>query len=262
MSDLHELRHLMQALRAPDGGCPWDKAQNFASIVPHTLEEAYEVADVIECARLDELPSELGDLLFQVIFYCQLGEEAGRFTLDDVVRELEDKLTRRHPHVFGDTPAADAESASQHWETLKAGERRTHQGTAIRGELDDVPIGLPGLTRAQKLQRRAARVGFDWPDAAGAWHKLDEEFSELRAAAERADETEIAEELGDLLSAAVNVARHLGQDAEAALRSANRKFERRFQFIESELRAQGVSIEDAGLERLDDLWEEAKRAGV
>ena len=262
MSDLHKLRHLMQALRAPDGGCPWDKAQNFASIVPHTLEEAYEVADVIECGRLDELPSELGDLLFQVIFYCQLGEEAGRFTLDDVVRELEDKLTRRHPHVFGDTRATDAQAASAHWETLKAGERRQRQGAAVSGELDDVPIGLPALARAQKLQRRAARVGFDWPDAAGAWDKLAEEFTELQAAAGKADDAEVAEELGDLLFAVVNVARHLGHDAEAALRSANRKFERRFQFIESELRTQGSSTVEAGLERLDSLWDAAKRAGL
>ena len=163
MSDLRKLRHLMQALRAPAGGCPWDKAQSFASIVSHTLEEAYEVADVIESGRLDDLPSELGDLLFQVIFYCQLGEEVGRFTLDDVVLALEDKLTRRHPHVFGNARAEDAEAASEHWETLKAGERRAHRGAQVLGELDDVPVGLPALSRAQKLQKRAARVGFDCP---------------------------------------------------------------------------------------------------
>ena len=262
MSDLRKLRHLMQALRAPAGGCPWDKAQSFTSIVPHTLEEAYEVADVIESGRLDELPSELGDLLFQVIFYCQLGEEAGRFTLDEVVLELEDKLTRRHPRVFGDARSADAEAASGHWETLKAGERRARQGAEVSGELDDVPVGLPALSRAQKLQKRAARVGFDWPDAAGAWHKLGEEFKELQDAAARADDAGIDEELGDLLFAAVNVARHLGHDAEAALRSADRKFERRFRFIESELRAQGSSTEAADLEHLDRLWDAAKRAGL
>ena len=262
MSDLRKLRHLMQALRAPAGGCPWDKAQSFASIVSHTLEEAYEVADVIESGRLDDLPSELGDLLFQVIFYCQLGEEVGRFTLDDVVLALEDKLTRRHPHVFGNARAEDAEAASEHWETLKAGERRAHRGAQVLGELDDVPVGLPALSRAQKLQKRAARVGFDWPDAAGAWRKLSEEIKELQDAAARADGAGIDEELGDLLFAAVNVARHLGHDAEAALRSANRKFERRFRFIESELRAQGSSTEAADLDHLDRLWETAKRAGL
>ena len=262
MSDLHTLRGLMRVLRAPDGGCPWDRAQTFASIVPHTLEEAYEVADVIESGRLDELPSELGDLLFQVIFYCQLGEEVGRFSLDDVMHELAAKLTRRHPHVFENTRAADAKDSSKHWETFKAGERRARSRGESLSELDDVPSDLPALTRARKLQKRAARVGFDWSDATGAWQKVDEEVAELRDAAARATDAEVDEELGDLLFAVVNVARHLGRDPETALRAANRKFERRFKFIESELRAEGSSVEDADLARMDQLWDAAKHADL
>ena len=262
MSDLPTLRRLMRALRAPDGGCPWDRAQTFASIVPHTLEEAYEVADVIETGRLNELPSELGDLLFQVIFYCQLGEETGRFSLDEVMHELEDKLTRRHPHVFGNATATHTEGVSKHWETLKAGERRARSGGESVSELDEVPIDLPALTRARKLQKHAARVGFDWPDATGAWQKVAEEVVELTDAAARAVDAEVDEELGDLLFAVVNVARHLGRDPEAALRAANRKFERRFKFIESELRVEGTSVEDADLARMDRLWNAAKHAGL
>ncbi len=261
MSDLQKLRDLMRTLRAPEDGCPWDRAQSFTSIVPHTLEEAYEVADVIESGRLDALPSELGDLLFQVIFYCQLGEEEGRFTLDAVVRKLEDKIVRRHPHVFDNAHAPDAEAVSTAWEVLKAGERRARRSGAVVGELDDVPLDLPALTRARKLQKRAARVGFDWPDGTGAWHKLGEEVSELRDAAERGADADVEEELGDLLFAVVNVARHLGFDPEATLRSANRKFERRFRFIEAELRAQGSSAEEATAEHMDRLWDAAKRAG-
>ncbi|MCZ6892483.1 MAG: nucleoside triphosphate pyrophosphohydrolase [Gammaproteobacteria bacterium] len=262
MSNLQTLRDLMRALRAPDGGCPWDREQTFESIVAHTLEEAFEVADVIESGRLEELPSELGDLLFQVIFYCQLAEEEGRFSIDEVIGKLERKLLRRHPHVFEDGGASDAAAVAKQWEMQKATERASRRDRDTFSELDEVPVNFPALTRALKLQKRAARVGFDWPDVAGAWAKLGEETAELEDAMGQSNVAAVHEELGDLLFAVVNVARHLGCDPEAALRAANRKFERRFRHVESALRAQGSSPESADLEWLDRLWEAAKKAGL
>ena len=262
MSDLHRLRELMQRLRAPQGGCPWDLEQTFVSLVPHTIEEAYEVADVIACGELRELPAELGDLLFQVLFYSQLGEEQGRFSLDDVMAALEHKLVSRHPHVFGAAPMADASAVAAVWEARKADERSARKAGARPSELDDVPLSLPALSRAHKLQKRAARVGFDWPDAAGPWSKLHEESAELAQAATVGDHADIEAELGDLLFAAVNLARHLNTDPEVALRAANRKFELRFRFIEAAVAADGKTLEQCDLATLDAVWDEAKRAGL
>lgn len=263
MGDVERLRTIMRALRDPSRGCPWDREQTFASIVPHTLEEAYEVADAIESGALDALPAELGDLLFQVVFYCQLGEEDGLFDWDTVVAAIADKLVERHPHVFADASATDAEAVTERWEASKAAERR-RATPGHASELDDVPLALPALTRARKLQRRAARVGFDWPDAGGAWAKIREELDELAEATDTAagGKAAIAEECGDLLFAVVNLARHLDCDPEAALRAANAKFERRFRSVESALAERGERAEDAGLDALDALWNEAKQRGL
>lgn len=258
MADVERLLSIMRTLRDPARGCPWDREQTFETIVPHTLEEAYEVADAIERGAFESLPGELGDLLFQVVFYSRLGEEAGLFDFDTVVTAIADKLVARHPHVFGDAPADDAQAVSRHWETSKA-EQRRREGGGQASELDDVPVSLPALTRAHKLQKRAARVGFDWPDASGAWAKLREEFAELEQAERAGSAAAIGEELGDLLFAAVNVARHLGCEPEGALRAASAKFERRFRAVEAALAARGERPEDVSLEALDALWDAAKR---
>jgi len=262
MSDLNRLRELMRRLRAPQGGCPWDLEQTFTSLVPHTVEEVYEVADVIASGELADLPAELGDLLFQILFYSQLGEEQGRFTLDDVMAALEHKLVSRHPHVFGDAQVSDASEVAAAWEARKAGERSARRVGGQVSELDDVPQSLPALSRARKLQKRAARVGFDWPDVSGPWAKLKEESEELAQAAVSGERAEIEAELGDLLFAAVNLARHLDTDPEAALRAANRKFEGRFRHIEMALAARGQQLQCCDLATLDALWDEAKRAGL
>lgn len=262
MSYLHKLRYMMRCLRAPSGGCAWDRAQTFESLVPHMLEEAYEVADVIESERLGELPVELGDLLFQVIFYCQLAEEGEQFSFDDVVHQLEMKLTDRHPHVFGAERIEDAEVVSRHWEAHKAAERRARCREEVYSELDEIPLNLPALTRAAKLQKRAARVGFDWPSAEGAEQKLDEELAELRAARRTENREALQEEFGDLIFTIVNFARHLGCDPEKALRAANTKFERRFRFIELGLAKDGLTPGDVNLGRLERLWQAAKSGGL
>jgi MazG family protein len=259
MSDLHRLRELMRRLRAPEGGCPWDLEQTFASLVPHTVEEVYEVADVIANGDLRDLPAELGDVLFQILFYSQLGEEQARFSLDDVMQALEHKLVSRHPHVFGETEVTDAAEVARAWEARKARERSVG---GMVSELDDVPLSLPALSRARKLQKRAARVGFDWPDVSGPWAKVREESEELAQAAASNDKLEIEAELGDLLFAVVNLARHLDTDPEAALRAANHKFERRFRHIEGRVAARGLTLETCGLTLLDELWNEAKHAGL
>lgn len=257
LTRLHELLAVMSRLRDPVDGCPWDLEQTFASIVPHTIEEAYEVADCIERDDLEQLPGELGDLLFQVVFYAQIASEQGRFAFDDVVDAITAKLITRHPHVFGDGETVDATEQTRRWEAHKAGERRRRD--ALSGTLDDVPLGLPALTRARKLQQRASRVGFDWPDIRGVVAKVTEEFEEVEQAVGGGDLGQISEELGDLLFACVNWARHLGVDPESALRAASGKFERRFAYIERALLEQGVEIERASLEKMDDLWDEAKR---
>ncbi len=257
---MDELFEIMRRLRDPQNGCPWDLAQSFESIVPHTIEEAYEVADCIEREALDELPGELGDLLFQVVFYVQLGREQGRFDFDDIVAALARKLTERHPHVFGDAPPGDAIEQTRRWEAQKAQERAAAKPGQPRSELDGIPVSMPALTRAKKMQQRAARVGFDWPDMVGVKEKLVEEFNEVEVAIADGSRPDIEQEMGDLLFACVNWARHLGVDPEKALRGASRKFERRFHFIEAALEDAGTNVRDASLARMDDLWEAAKLA--
>ena len=258
MTIIDELLDIMRSLRDPDAGCPWDLEQDFASIVPHTIEEAYEVADCIERCRLDELPAELGDLLFQVVFYAQLGAEQGRFDFTDVCEVLKRKLITRHPHVFADQEFATDEQRGRHWESCKAHEREKSYGPDA-GSLVGVPAGLPALTRAVKLQKRAAGVGFDWPNSDGVKAKVREEYQEIETAiAAGADPQEIEAEIGDLLFACVNWARHQNIDPEAALRAANRKFERRFSYIEQALKQRGTSLDGASLAIMDALWEAAK----
>ncbi|HSC83578.1 MAG TPA: nucleoside triphosphate pyrophosphohydrolase [Pseudomonas sp.] len=268
MYQLDDLLHLMARLRDPQYGCPWDLKQNYASIVPHTIEEAYEVADAIERGDFAHLPGELGDLLFQVVYYSQLAREEGRFEFASVVDAITRKLIRRHPHVFvdgdlyGAPDAAKLEEAAikQHWEELKA-EERAEQAAAPEqlSLLDDVPNTLPALSRAAKLQKRAAQVGFDWPEALPVVDKVREELDEVLEAMSENDPQAIAEEIGDLLFVVTNLARHLKVDPEAALRGANGKFERRFRFIEQALREAGRPIENCSLEQLDALWGEAKK---
>ena len=234
---LERLRAIMARLRDPVTGCPWDVAQDFATIAPYTIEEAYEVADAIERQAWDELKGELGDLLFQSVFHARMAEEAGLFDLDDVATAIADKMIARHPHVFGDE--SNAKSADQQvadWESVKAAERAAK---AKGGVLDDVALGLPALMRAEKLQKRAARVGFDWPDIAMVIDKIAEEARELAEARATLPQDKIAEEMGDLLFVMANLARHLKVDPEDALRRANTKFTRRFAFIEAELAKQG-----------------------
>lgn len=269
MYQLNDLLHLMARLRDPQHGCPWDLQQNYASIVPHTLEEAYEVADAIESGDLDHLPGELGDLLFQVVYYSQLAREEGRFDFATVVDAITRKLVRRHPHVFPDgdlygspeLPRLDEAAIKQRWEEIKAEERAEKAAAPEQlSLLDDVPSALPALSRAAKLQKRAAQVGFDWPEALPVVDKVREELGEVLEAMSENDPQAIAEELGDLLFVVVNLARHLKVDPENALRAANGKFERRFRFIEQALREAGRPIESCDLEELDGLWGEAKKA--
>lgn len=264
---LDDLLHLMARLRDPQYGCPWDLKQNYASIVPHTLEEAYEVADAIERGDFEHLQGELGDLLFQVVYYSQLAREEGRFEFDGVVDSITRKLIRRHPHVFPtgelyapvDTPALSDAQVKSRWEEIKAEERAEKSQPEQLSLLDDVPAALPALSRAAKLQKRAATVGFDWPAALPVLDKVREELDEVLQAMADGDVDALEDEVGDLLFTAVNLARHLQQDPEHALRRANRKFERRFRFIEQALRDSGRPIEDCDLDELDALWGEAKR---
>jgi MazG family protein len=254
---IQELLHIMARLRDPDKGCPWDLKQDWASIAPYTIEEAYEVADAIEEEDFDELKAELGDLLFQVVFYARMGEEQGRFDFDDIVDTICEKMIRRHPHVFGDARHTDEGDLKEAWEAEKSRERRKRQGGS--SVLDGVASALPALVRADKLQKRAARVGFDWPDAAGAMDKLLEELQEVQQAVEQADPEALRDELGDLLFAAVNIARLLGVDAEQALRRGNSNFEARFRTMESLLEAEGNrDMSRLGPARLENAWERVK----
>ena len=264
---LDDLLHLMARLRDPQFGCPWDVEQDYASIVKHTLEEAYEVADAIEQGDLVQLQGELGDLLFQVVYYSQLAREDGRFDFADVVDSITRKLIRRHPHVFPtgdlyapvDTPRLSEAQVKARWEQIKAEERAEKSTPEQLSLLDDVPAALPALSRAAKLQKRAATVGFDWPEALPVLDKVREELDEVLQAMAEGDALALEDEVGDLLFAAVNLARHLKLDPENALRGANRKFERRFRFIEQALRDASRPIEACSLDELDALWGEAKR---
>jgi len=253
---LPRLRAIMRALRDPETGCPWDIEQTFATIAPYTIEEAYEVADAIEREAWDELKGELGDLLFQSVFHAQMAEEAGLFSLDDVADTMSDKMVTRHPHVFGaESRNKSAEQQTRDWEAIKAAERA---GKSEKGTLDGVALGLPALLRAHKLQKRAARVGFDWPSAREVLDKIVEESQELVDAQAEADQEHILEEYGDLMFVMANLGRHLGVEPEAALRAANAKFERRFGRVEALLAARGKRPEDSDLSEMDALWTTAK----
>jgi MazG family protein len=258
MQHTRRLLELMAHLRDPQRGCPWDLRQDFASIVPYTLEEAYEVADAIARQDFDDLRLELGDLLLQVAFHAQMAQEAGLFDFEDVAAGICDKLLRRHPHVFGDAVFETDADRSAAWEAVKAAER----GAKDSGVLAGVAQALPALKRAQKLQQRASRVGFDWPDLTPVLDKLDEELAEVRDALSGDDREAVADELGDLLFVMANLARHLKVDAEDALRRGNAKFERRFAYIEQAVRAAGRQPEDCTLAELDALWDAAKAAGL
>lgn len=272
---IENLLEVMARLRDPERGCPWDLQQDFASIAPHTLEECYELVDAIERGDYPQIRDELGDVLFQVIFYTQLGREQGRFDFADVVHNIVEKLLRRHPHVFPSgalqndnnndartTVASEKVAVEQvgvNWERIKQEERANKNQTGI---LDDVPVALPALSRAMKLQKRAARVGFDWSDWRDVLIKLEEEKNELQEAIAEGDADHIADEMGDLLFVCVNLARFLKVDPESALRATNRKFEQRFGYIERALAAQGRNVEEASLAEMEALWIEAKRQGA
>jgi ATP diphosphatase len=253
---LDRLLDIMARLRDPVAGCPWDREQDFATIAPYTIEEAYEVADAIARQDFAALPDELGDLLFQVVYHARLAKEAGHFAFAEVARAIADKMVRRHPHVFGDSAARDATAQTEAWEVQKAAERRTR---AEHGALAGVPVGLPALTRAEKLTKRAARVGFDWPDAACVLDKLDEEMAELRAELPAADPARLADELGDVLFVLANLARKLGLDPETCLRGANDKFARRFAGVEQRLAAEGRTPAEAPLAEMEAAWQAVKR---
>lgn len=244
---IERLVTIMARLRDPEDGCEWDRTQTFATIAPYTIEEAYEVADAVERGHPADLRDELGDLLLQVVFHSRIAEEAGLFALPDVVTAISDKMERRHPHIFGDAVA------SPDWESIKAGERAVKHAGEAPGALAGVALGLPALTRADKLQRRAARIGFDWPDAEGPRAKVDEELAEIDAAPPE----QIVEEVGDLLFSVANWARHLGVDPEAALRSANAKFERRFAGMQA---IAGDGFAALSLEEKEALWSRAKKS--
>jgi MazG family protein len=258
--EINDLLAIMARLRDPDGGCPWDIRQTFRTILPYTLEEAYEVAEAIERNDLLELRDELGDLLFQVVFHARMAEEAGGFGFDDVVGAICEKMIRRHPHVFAGAELGDEAGVRANWEREKAAERSRKEGEATAGLLAGIAQALPALVRAEKLQRRAARVGFDWDAIAGVIEKVREELSECEGTIEgEPDPVERAHEVGDLLFSCVNLARHLGVDAEQALRAANHRFERRFEAVEKGLWAQGRAPGPHVRAEMERLWEAAKR---
>lgn len=251
-NSINDLLALMKRLRDPNGGCPWDIEQDFKSIAPYTIEEAYEVFDAIEQGDMGALEDELGDLLLQVVFHAQMAEEAGHFNFNDVAAHVTAKMIHRHPHVFGDIKAASAADVEGRiWEDMKAQEKRKRDQDSILG---DVPLALPAVLRAQKLQKRAARVGFEWPEAIQVLDKLEEEIQELRQAIANKDEANIHEEIGDTLFCVINYGRMIGVDCETALRDVNQKFERRFCGIERELKARGKTFEQTTLDEMESIW--------
>jgi nucleoside triphosphate diphosphatase len=261
--ELSRLIEIMARLRDPETGCPWDIEQDFSTIKNYTIEEAYEVADAIERGDYDDLRDELGDLLLQPVYHAQMASERGLFDIGDVIEAVTTKMIRRHPHVFGPDAARDAEAAKGRWEAIKAEERarkaaKRDADAPPASLLDDVPHVLPALARAEKLTRRAASVGFDWPDTAAVLEKTEEELGEVAEAIVREDKAAVTEEIGDLLFAVANLARHLGVDPEAALRDANAKFTRRFAYVEARAREETVPLAEAGLERLDGYWNEIR----
>ena len=268
--DIARLIEIMAALRAPKTGCPWDLEQNFSTIAPYTIEEAYEVADAIARGDLDDLRDELGDLLLQVVYHARMAEEAGEFAFGDVVEAITTKMIRRHPHVFGDEEARSAGMAKGMWEKIKAAEKAQKRSARLargldpedngNGFLDSVPVALPALTRALKLQEKAACVGFDWSEAAPILDKIEEEIGELREALAKGDAAPIKDEFGDMLFALVNLGRHLKLDSEAALGGTNEKFRTRFHYVERELESSGNTLEKATLDEMEALWQQAKGA--
>lgn len=262
MDNTRRLLEIMARLRDPQNGCPWDQRQDFQSLIPYTLEEAYEVADAIERGDFAELREELGDLLLQVAFHSRLAEERGLFDFEDVAAAICAKLIRRHPHVFAGVAFDSDADRLRFWEDSKIEEKRERSGEAGEGALSGVAVGLPALMRAQKLQKRASRQGFDWPEVGAVFAKVEEELAETLVAFEVGEQGHIEEEVGDLLFVAVNLARHLGVDAETALRSSTAKFSRRFGYVEQSLERQGRAMAETPAEELDRLWEEAKRLGL
>lgn len=259
---ISDLLEIMRKLRTPETGCPWDIEQTFETIAPYTIEEAYEVDDAIRSKDMPALEDELGDLLFQTVFHARIAEERGAFSFGSVVAAICDKMTRRHPHVFSDVNIATADAQTEAWEAQKAKERAQKAKTSgsIPSALDGVPLGLPALLRAVKLQKRAARVGFDWPETIQVLDKIREECDELvEAQTDGHNEEHLREELGDLLFVMANLARHMKIDPEQALREANTKFERRFHGVESKLSAQGKTLEQSNLSEMDQLWDEVKK---
>ncbi len=258
--DIARLLEIMAALRTPGSGCPWDLEQNFETIAPYTLEEAYEVADAIARADFAELRSELGDLLLQVVYHARMAEEQGRFDFGDVVQDITAKMVRRHPHVFADADGRTVEAVAGLWERIKSEEKAERGEAPAAGALAGVPVTLPALTRALKLQDKAGRVGFDWNDPRAVLAKIREEADEIEAVIDAGERDASAAEVGDLLFAVVNLARHLKADPEGILRATNLKFERRFAAIERALAARGMTPKDATLAEMDALWDEAKAA--
>lgn len=258
LASIDRLIDIMARLRTPETGCPWDLEQSFATIAPYTIEEAYEVADAIAQGNLVSLKEELGDLLFQVVFHARMAEEQGAFEFKDVVDALSDKMIARHPHVFGARVIETAEQQTQNWEAMKAQERASKRADDP-SLLADIPLALPALMRAEKLTKRAARVGFDWPNLDDVFAKLEEEIGETREAIVEGDQAHIEEEIGDVLFVLANLARKAKVDPEVALRSANAKFERRFRWIEEALKREGKSPDTSSLEEMDGLWNLAKR---
>jgi nucleoside triphosphate diphosphatase len=265
--DITRLLEIMAALRTPVTGCPWDLEQNFETIKPYTIEEAYEVADAIERGDLDDLRDELGDLLLQVVFHARMAEEVGEFGFGDVVEAITAKMIRRHPHVFAVSQADDPAKVKRQWDEIKTEEKRERAERRARrgitedfhsGHLGGVPRAMPALVEALKLQQEAAKVGFDWSEPEPILDKIEEEIAEFRAALKGGDKARIADELGDLIFAAVNIGRHVGVEPEMAVRGTNTKFRRRFAYIEQALEQKGESLDAATLERMEELWQQAK----
>ncbi len=261
MSGIDRLLEIMAQLRDPKTGCPWDRRQTFESLIPHTLEEAYEVADAIERSDYDDLCDELGDLMLQVVFYARIAEELGMFDFTQIVNRLCDKLVRRHPHVFAGVEYTSDAERKKDWEARKRAEREAKgKFKEDNSLLADIPVALPALIQAEKIQSRAARHGFDWPEVAPVFSKVEEELAELREAVAEYDDQHIQEEVGDLLFVVVNLARHLGVHPETALRESNRKFGRRFRYMEQRLEKSGQTMAETPLPDLDALWDEAKQS--
>lgn len=255
MATLSEFLDIVAKLRDPNGGCPWDLKQNFDTMLPHLLEESYEVAEAIHTQDRSALREELGDLLLQVVFLSQLAKEEGSFTFQDVLNDIHDKLIYRHPHVFGDVKASNSEEALASWEAQKANDAKHQAHNSI---LDDLPFALPALTRAHKMQKRCAKIGFDWDNPSDVFAKVEEELAEVRAEMTACNAEKLEEELGDLLFASVNLCRHHDVDAESALRNANAKFERRFRKVEETVKSQGKQLQDFSLAELDFIWNKIK----